>query len=249
MNTDFLLHRETLHVRGYDVTKSLETSVPAIIQMMHEAAMQHVLRLEVSANQLAPHDLGWALHQQSLEVYRLPVLGEQIKILTHPSGIEKLLTYRDFHLFDDKDQLLARASSSWFLMNLRRRRVARYPDFISTLIEPSNELAHLPRPAAPDTSLDEPTRSTKFQVHYHDLDFNGHLSNYHYAKWMLDTVPADRWETAQLRSFDIRFLAECLLDDEVTVALGQKDDNTFLHQITKGGEAIAYGASTWKKRT
>ena len=246
MNKELLFHRETLHVRGYDVTKNRKASIPAIIQMMHEAAMQHVMRLEVSATHLATHDLGWALHQQSLAVFQQPTLGDRLQVLTHPSGMEKLLTYRDFHLFDDKGKLLAKASTSWFLMNLRRRRIARYPDFIDAIIRPSNKLDHLPRPVAPDPGMETPTVEAGFQVRFHDLDFNGHLSNYHYAKWMLDTLPTSWLENNRLESFDIQFLAECLLDDTVRVEVWPKDADTYVHHMTKDEKSIARGTTRWK---
>ena len=245
MNTDRLFHRETAHVRGYDVTSQGIASIPAIIQMLHEAAMQHVLRLKMSAVHLAPSNLGWALHQQSLQVLSLPKLGDRLQVLTHPSGLEKLLTYRDFQLFDQDEKLLASASTSWFLMNLQRRRVVRYPDSIKTVIEPSSGFEHLPRPVSPDENPGTPLAEHTFQVLYHDLDFNGHLSNYHYAKWMLDAVPALWWSERRIVTFDIQFLAECLLNDSITITVTQINDDTVSHRMTKEGKTVALGTTKW----
>lgn len=247
MDHNTLLHWEPLHVRGYDVNREHKASVPAVIQMLHEAAMQHVSKLKLSANELAELDLGWVLHQQFLEVSQMPRLGDRLKVLTHPSGTHKLFTFRDFHLFDENDKPLARATTSWFLMNTKRRRIARYPAFISQVIDQSNELDHLPRVPALELSVDTPEEQEEFTVHYHDLDFNGHLSNYYYSKWMLDALPFSWWKNHTLTSFNIQFKEECFINDRLTVEIQQKENLKFAHRMIRDGREMARAVSAWRE--
>ena len=62
-----LFHKEWYRVRGYDVDLKKRASIPALIQMMHDAAMEHVLRIGLSAFELEAHDLGWVLVSQAYE--------------------------------------------------------------------------------------------------------------------------------------------------------------------------------------
>ncbi len=245
MHKEALLHWESVHVRGYDVDRRQFATIPSLIQMMHEAAMQHVQRLRLSAKELTDHDLGWALYQQWTEVLRLPKLGDRLKVLTHPSGKERLFTFRDFHLYDDQENLLARATSTWFLMNIKKRRIARYPAFVDEVIVPSNDLTHLPRANKVRKELSKVDFRQTFTVRYHDLDFNGHLSNFFYARWMLDTLPFHWLDEHQLQSFNLQFIEECLLGDEIGVEVHQKSPGFFIHRMIKNGKEIAIAESQW----
>ena len=241
-----LIFIEKNKVKGYDVDQNQQMHIPAMIQMLHEAAMQQVLHLKVSAKELAPHQLGWILHQQYLEIFDQPKLGETIEVITHPSGKEKVFTYRDFKMKNEEGKILAQASSTWLLMDTATRSMATYPDFINEMLEPSNDLPHLPRAPRLRVKLQIPTWQKKYQVSFHDLDFNGHLSNFYYFKWMLDTLPSDFLAENTLQSFQLKFKEECHLDELVHVKIQETEDGSFLHVILKDGKVLAEGRTVWR---
>ena len=240
-----LIFIEKNKVKGYDVDQNQLMHIPAMIQMLHEAAMQQVLHLKVSAKELAEHQLGWILHQQYLEIFEQPKLGETIKVITHPSGKEKVFTYRDFQMKNEAGKVLAQAASTWLLMNTATRSMATYPDFISEMLEPSNDLQHLPRAPRLRIKMQNPTWQKDYQVSFHDLDFNGHLSNFYYFKWMLDTLPSDFLQKNTLQSFQLKFKEECHLDDLVKVKIQEEEGNSFLHVILKNEKVLAEGRTVW----
>ena len=63
-----------------------------MINLMQEAAMQNVIKMGVSVWDLEPHNISWVLMRLLLNVQRVPMLGERIKIVTHPAGFEKIYT-------------------------------------------------------------------------------------------------------------------------------------------------------------
>ncbi|MEL6132980.1 MAG: acyl-ACP thioesterase domain-containing protein, partial [Bacteroidota bacterium] len=177
LSPDMLYHTSFYHVKGWMADRYRQIKIPNLIQLMHETAMDHVLKLEISARELGPRGLGWALHQQQIEFFHLPKIGEAFKVITHPSGVEKLLTHRDYQIFDVHDQVVAQATTTWFMMDIRKRRIARYPADILEMILQGNELDALPRAEkVPKVAIDDPIQDT-FKVRYHDLDFNDHLNN------------------------------------------------------------------------
>ena len=241
-----LIFIEKNKVKGYDVDQHQRMTVPAMIQLLHEAAMQQVLHLKVSAKELAPHHLGWILHQQYLEIFDRPELGEEIEIKTHPSGKEKVFTYRDFEMKNSEGKILAQAASTWLLMDTRTRSMAAYPDFISEMLGPSNELPHLPRALRLRVKMQNPSWQKTYQVSYHDLDFNGHLSNFYYFKWMLDTMPSDFLQKNNLKSFQLKFKEECHLDELLEVKIEEMGDGSFLHVIVREEKVLAEGRTVWR---
>jgi len=241
-----LIFIEKNQVKGYDVDQNQRMSIPAMIQMLHEAAMQQVLHLKVSAKELAPYHLGWVLHQQYLEIFDRPELGEMIEVKTHPSGKEKVFTYRDFQMKNKEGKVLAQASSTWLLMDTRTRSMATYPDFINEMLLESNNLPHLSRAPRLRVKLQKPKWKKAYQVGFHDLDFNGHLSNFYYFKWMLDTLPSDFLQQNTLQSFQLKFKEECHLDELVHVKIQEEEDGSFLHVILRNEKVLAEGRTVWK---
>ena len=240
-----LIFIEKNKVKGYDVDKNQRMHIPAMIQMLHEAAMQHVLHLKVSAKELAAHNLGWILHQQYLEIFEQPKLGEVVEVKTHPSGKEKVFTYRDFQMRNEDGKILAQASSTWLLMNTAARSMGVYPDFISEMLEPSNEIPHLPRAPRLRVKLQNPKWQKTYQIGFHDLDFNGHLSNFYYFKWMIDTMSSDFLQNNTLTSFRLKFKEECHLDEVVEVNVQEEGEGAFLHVILRDGKVLAEGRTVW----
>ena len=79
-------------------------------------------------------------------------------------------------------------------MDVDKRRMTRIPDFIKTMakdMEQNVEIA-LPRPKLKlDFKFEKANYTKDFEVNYFDLDFNNHLSNVTYLKWMLEAIPSD----------------------------------------------------------
>jgi len=241
-----LIYIEKNIVKGYDVDQNQQMSVPAMIHMLHEAAMQQVLQLKLSAKELAAHNLGWILHQQYLEVFEQPKLGDELEVITHPSGKEKVFNYRDFQMKNNEGKILAQASSTWLLLDTKTRSMAAYPDFIEEILQTSNELPNIPRAPRLRVKMKTPNWQKTFQVGYHDLDFNGHLSNFYYFKWMLDTMPSKFLLTNKLQSFQLKFKEECLLDEIVIVKIQEEADGSFLHVVLRDEKVLAEGRTVWE---
>lgn len=245
---DDLQHRESYRVRGYDVDLHKRASIPTIIQMMHDAAMEHVLKLGLSAIELEPLGLGWVLVRQQLQVFAQPALGQAVSVLTRPSGRDRAFAYRDFYLFDDAGNILATASTTWLLMDIHTRRIARYPDFINAWLDRSQTPDFLPRPGTDFPPVQNPEIVKTFQVNWHDLDFNRHLTNFYYQKWMLESTPPEILENYRLEEYRIQFKGESLLGDSLQVCAEALEPGVFAYSAQKNGQEITSGYARWVPR-
>ena len=63
----------------------------------------------------------------------MPLLGETISIKTYPAGFDKVFTYRDYHIYSAKNELIAQSASTWLLINTVERNIAQIPDDIRKL--------------------------------------------------------------------------------------------------------------------
>ena len=226
-------------------------ALPALVKLLHEAAMQNVLHLKISVWDLAPHGISWVLIRKRIEISRYPKLGEEIEVVTHPSGFDRFLTHRDYRVFDREGQEIARSSSTWLLMNLETRKIARPPSFILDFAE------QMPQPAdcltPPPSALPEPgqtTHSMQTQVQWHELDWNGHLNNMYYVQWMMEAAGAERLEKEEVFELDIIYKQEAILGDKIKSELSSSGQaQTLLHRLSGPEEReLAVARSHWRPK-
>ncbi|MCB0637750.1 MAG: hypothetical protein KDC54_14065 [Lewinella sp.] len=236
-------------VKAYDIDARKEMTIPALVRHLQEAAMDNVVRLRLSVWDLEPEQLSWVLLRKEIQLSHRPTLGEQLTILTYPAGFDRLFTFRDFRIYDASGQLVATAATTWMLMHLQTRRPVRYPEWITNKLAPQMPPAEacLPRPASELPPIEHPTDIFRIRVGWHDLDFNDHLNNTYYLRWMLDGLPHEVFRMRRLQQLCIHYLQEGSLDDELAIAVEEKAPGHYLHQLSQvaTGKALARMETVW----
>ncbi|MCB0587079.1 MAG: hypothetical protein KDD06_17385 [Phaeodactylibacter sp.] len=243
-------YQSEYEVRTYEIDSHKRMTIPAITRLMQEAAMQNVIRLKLSVWDLEPENISWVLMRKQLHIFRLPVLGEQIQVMTCPAGFERMFTYRDYKVRDKNGKLLAASSSTWLLMDTNTRRMSPIPDHILAFqkqMPPPEEC--LPRPDGRLPRFEQAQSTKYFEVNWHDLDFNRHLNNTLYIQWLLEPLPALVLEKGMLRQLDINYRAECHWQDQVRAEVQALDEpGQFLHRLSKkeDGKELAVARTKWE---
>ncbi|MCB0629833.1 MAG: thioesterase [Saprospiraceae bacterium] len=242
-----LHHEETYLVRAYEIDHQKRMTVPALVRLMQEAAMQHVIKLKLSVWDLEPEQVAWVLMRMQLEVKRMPVLNEELTIRTRPTGLERILTFRNFWIYDAAGELIVEAVTHWVLMNTETRRLSSIPDWIRerfAQLIPENVDGLLPhRDKFP--SMDQVDYRTDFRVRWHDLDFNLHLNNTYYILYLLEGLPASWLSERVLTGLDIQFKLEVRKEERFDIEVQTLTNNRFLHRMVQEGKVLAETVSAW----
>ena len=231
----------TLHI---DSQK--RATVPALISLMQEAAMQNVIDINLSLWDMANDGISWVLMRMHLHIVQLPVLGESINITTHGAGFEKIFTYRDYRVKDQNGETIAYAPSTWLLMDTKERKMVRIPQFVlDHETPPESECLQRIRHKLPP--FEESQRAKTFQVGWHDLDFNHHLSNVKYVQWMLENVDAQLLENGSMKEIDIFYKAEANYGDEIVSEMHEVEEGTFMHRLIRQDDSkeLALAKTVW----
>jgi acyl-ACP thioesterase len=165
-------------------------------------------------------------------------VAETVLVRTWPSTRGNLASYREFELMDEQGAIVARATTSWVVIDMARRRPVRLGDLL-----PDYPL--VPRRALDDDFLPLPglgsvAQEVGFTVRQSDLDMNRHVNNAVYVGWALEST-SER-TAAALRPVDIEvgFRAEALAGDTVCARCGQEEGvgtGRFLHEIVRCGDS------------
>ena len=61
------------------------------------------------------------------------------------------------------------------------------------------------------------TEAGIFKVYNSDIDMNKHVNNTRYTKWVLDSIPMKYHTSVELKEFEINFLNQTFLGDEIII--------------------------------
>ncbi|RMG80714.1 MAG: hypothetical protein D6714_14225 [Bacteroidetes bacterium] len=241
-------HATRFSIRTSEIDNRKAATVPALLRLMHEAAMENVLKIKLSVWDLEPHHISWVLIRKNLIINRLPTLGESVRVVTYPVRFEKFFTLRDYRVYDAHETLIAGATSTWLLMDTQTRRMTRIPSFISNL----RDQMPAPENCLPQTDIrwpdfEQTDFAQSFRVGWHDLDFNNHLSNVLYVQWMLEALPDDILQQTMPQKIYLNFKTEARWKEELVAETQQLESKQFLHRLRRPSDEkiLAMAYTTW----
>lgn len=128
---------------------------------------------------------GWRLTRLSGAPWRAPV-----EIRTWPRKVEGFVSERDFLAFSGS-QLLAKATSRWFLMDVAAGKITRVtPDVRNAYTLNPDAVYDSPLPARESGSPDA-VAAFSTTVGRRDIDTNHHVNNIHYLDYAMEALPPD----------------------------------------------------------
>jgi acyl-ACP thioesterase len=134
-------------------------------------------------------------------------------VRTWPRGGEKLFALRDYDIRDAQGKAAVRARSCWLIIDIEKRRPLR-PQSIMENLPLNDGLNSLPFAVG----LEERQALQKMaerQALYTDIDYNGHVNNVGYIRWIEDAADPLLLEQARQMRLDINYTNE-VLPGEVT---------------------------------
>ncbi|KAG0582678.1 hypothetical protein KC19_3G076900 [Ceratodon purpureus] len=249
-----LMYRQIFVIRSYEVGPDKSTSVREIFSLFQEMALNHVQLLGIAGDGFgatrAMNRLGliWVVTKMQVDVERYPVWPEVIEIDSWVASAGKNGMRRDWIMRSYKTgEVLARATSTWCMMNGTTRRLSKIPDEVRSEIEP-NFMDHRfafsqdDSPVAPRiTKLDDVStehRSSHLKSTPTDLDMNQHVNNLKYINWVLESIPDEHIQTHKLASIVLEYRRECHSTDIVESLTSSKT-------VINGDETVISDSNDW----
>ncbi len=250
-----LFWKEIFKVRAYEAGPDMKATIHSICNYLQESAANHAVAMNVAMDTLKKMNLTWVLSRLHVRMTAFPYWNQQVTIETWPAVKQKFHAVRDFRLLIG-DKEIGTATSSWMLIDVKRRRSVPMPDFMNQFQnKEAGRTLDDPFESLPVIESKETLPARKFYVRMSDLDMNQHVNSVHYLAWALESVPAEIWKTAVVREVEINYRSECYYGDAV-LSYSQVDENSsqdglvIIHQLIreKDGQEVTRVRSTWQKK-
>lgn len=237
-----MVYREKFKVGLKDVWAKNEVSNIAILEYLENIAAYHSDSVGYGINTIEETHFNWLLLDWELEVIKRPVYGQVLDIHTWSRGIEKFYAYRDFEIYDEKNNLCAIATSKWLLVDSRTGRIARveqkmadkYASEIGKKVFKRDKIEKLKEPKEYESEL-------MYTVRRRDIDVIGHMHNLYYLYLGYEAMPEEAYKKRPFNHIRVHYKKEIKLGETVRCKYAKEagknivsiksEDNKRLHAI------------------
>ncbi len=185
-----------------------------LLRILEDVAWIHGGHLGHGFDAMMAKGLIWVMARQKLAMRDWPKWGDGIDVRTWVRPVEGLLVLRDTEIWS-AGRKLGESVASWLVLDAATRRPSKTAMRKGALLtRDDGGLDLTPARIAPADDLEPLAR---FRVQTSDLDANGHVNNVRYAQWILDAAPGGAHQTHVVRDYEVNFLAETRVGDEVII--------------------------------
>jgi medium-chain acyl-[acyl-carrier-protein] hydrolase len=227
-------------VHVYETGPDGKLSLHSLFDYFQDIASDHAVKLGYGRDDLLKSNNFWVLSRIYAEIDTWPQWGETLVIKTWPRGTERLFALRDFDVRFYDGRPVARATSSWLIVDRNTRRIQRPDDNLRKYDPDLPEERALSRnalklePAEPGDS-----RTHQLSVRISDLDLNLHTNNVRYLKWAIDSYDLDFILNNVPLSAEINYLAESRYDESIAIVTSEeKGTGNLNHSILRTSDSI-----------
>ncbi len=241
--------QQEYHLRAHEAGPDGRLRVDVLCDYLQDAAANHARALDLGAQHLHDAGLAWVLARLVVEIDHLPSWPASVRVETWPSGRQGIFATRDF-LVSAGEAVLARATTAWFLIDIRRRKPARLPETVTSLQLPQraraleDDFGRVPR-IAPGTDA-----SASRVAGFSEMDMNRHVNHVRYLAWATDSMPSGWLNQNEVRRLEMQFKNEARCGERIAIlnAPAQDTDSGWLYEIqTEEGDLVAQSRIDWRQ--
>lgn len=229
-----------------DVDLMGRATMVSIFDYMMRTAHLDAQRHKLGVYQIRKQNLAWVISRAVVEQNSVLRTTDPFQVVTWVSECNRLACVRNFLLLDMNGKEIGHAVTQWCIIDFNTRQAVN-------LLELPRIVRHL-HPEYPTCGLHpkklhplkEYTQSSRHEVVYSDLDFNGHVNSLKYLQWMLDQVPIEWASNRQLWHFDVNYIHEIHQDEKPVIYSYLGEDTTSFEICNEDSSAACRATMLWR---
>jgi medium-chain acyl-[acyl-carrier-protein] hydrolase len=223
-------------------------TIMAIAGYLQEIAGNHADKMGFGYKDMKQSGLLWLLTRVKILVHRYPCWNDELRIDTWVVNAEKYFSRRDFEIYDIAGNIMVSAISGWMLVHAKEKR----PQSVDTI---KMQFNILPDKLAIGEEIQkiEPTGFSKtiasYKVKYRDIDIVNHVNNIRYYSIIIDSLDDQFLMNHRIKSFEINYLAEALLGDNLQISSATMPDGQTVYETIRASDAktLSRCLISWEK--
>ena len=197
----------------------------------------------ISFSDMQEFNQAWVLSRMRVEISKLPKWKDTVTIKTWINTLENSRSVRALEVYVNGIKVVG-SETFWVVINTEKRR----PEALAL---PFEHFEIFPEKKATEKSFSKIQLADDKEDVLHkvvvlsDLDIVNHVNNVKYLEWCLDFVPSELILNQKIDSFEMNFMKELSLKDQVKIHESKIDNNT-IFSITKDEKTSFALEINWK---
>lgn len=186
----------------------------------------------------------WVLMGWKLETLAHPAWNTPLTIHTWPRSVDGFMSERDFEIFSE-GQVVARATSRWFLLSAQTKRITRVTDAVRAAYDIDERRLFATDIPNNGTPLPHAETTYTHTVSRLDIDTYEHVNNLRYLDFALEALPTDLYYNPPA-TVEIVYRKQILPNTEIRCLYGRTDDGKHQIEVQSGeGDDTIHHAYLW----
>lgn len=206
----------------------------AVAQVMEAAVKQQMEGCGWGRETVEQKNLVWVVGWTSIQIKRLPHLGETLLVRIWPGRKKHSMHVRKFAFFTDAGEPLVSAAVLFLMMDRKTRKLAlsaAEPVLMEVVIPGEADIPKLHEVFPSEL----PHKRTRI-VASHEIDENGHMNNACYLEWAGALCEEQYLAQHEPRSIWVQYIKELTEGLTVTLEYVMKKQKLFVHGTANGGD-------------
>lgn len=228
-----MVYSETVKIPLKDVEKGNVISDRGLLEIFENIATHHSDSIGDGVNEIKSKGKAWVILDWKIHVLSRPKYGGSFKVNTwsREDNIQerKIVTYRDFEMYDEKNNLCVIGTSKWVIMNTETGKITNIDKKLQEKYQPETKCVFDTWDINKVKQIKESINSIEYTVSRVDVDFNSHMHNIYYINLAYIALPEDIYELRPFNNIRISYKREIKLGDIVKCKYTREDNK---HIIT-----------------
>lgn len=196
-----------------------------LCNLLQLTAAEHADLGGISFADMQAFNQAWVLSRMRIEIASLPKWRDTITIKTWIVSLENSRSIRVMEVLNNNERIIS-CETFWAVLNTKIRR----PETLGLPHEHFEKFADNFTTQKRVKKITIPADAEFAGLHkvvFSDLDLVNHVNNVKYLEWCLDLIHPKTLLTQTLKSLDMNFLNELLIDDEVQINMSRTNNHTY----------------------
>lgn len=212
-----------------DVGLNNEMRNKAFLEALSNTANVHGTLVGHGINEQGKRPVSWIVLNWKLEVYKRPKVCETIRVRTWSREYSRLRAYRDFDIFNQKGENIAKAASVWIAVNPETGKPLRLHEDIMSVYRSEPDHKAFPEYnfiEAVDTDLPIVSQ-TRFKINKSMIDYNNHVHNSSYMDLVNEVLP-EGMDEVLFNNLEICYKKEITPHEEVLLEYAKDGEKNYV---------------------
>lgn len=223
-----MIYKDKVKIGLKDIWKGKEVSNQAILEYLENVAAYHSDSVGYGINTTETTHLSWLLLDWKVKVIKRPEYGQILDIHTWSRNIIKCYAYRDFEVYDEKNQLCVIASSKWLLVNNQTAKIAKVEQEMADKYQSEVDKKVFAEEIEKIKIPEKDKSSIIYEIKRKDIDIIGHVHNLYYLDMAYETLPQEVYEQRPFDEFRIMYKKEIKLGETVKCQYAYEEEKHFV---------------------